>query len=50
MHRAVGWRVIGGSEIFHVDLEVRNDRLGFLFGYHGSFTCEWVPATDTRDG
>lgn len=31
---------------FHVDLEVRNDRFGFLFGYHGSFTCEWMPAID----
>ena len=31
---------------FHVVLEVRNDRFGFLFGYHGSFACEWVPATD----
>ncbi|MGR0221608.1 DUF4166 domain-containing protein [Agromyces sp. ZXT2-6] len=31
---------------FHIDLEVRNDRFGFLFGYRGSFTCHWVPATD----
>ena len=34
------------DERFHVDLEVRNDRFGFLFGYQGSFTCEWAPATD----
>lgn len=34
------------DERFHVDLEVRNDRFGFLFGYRGSFTCEWAPATD----
>lgn len=31
---------------FHVDLEVRNHRFGFLFGYQGSFRCEWMPATD----
>ncbi|MEW1833604.1 DUF4166 domain-containing protein [Microbacterium sp. NPDC079995] len=31
---------------FHVDLRVINDRFGFLFGYRGSFTCEWVPASD----
>jgi hypothetical protein len=30
---------------FHVDLEVTNDRFGFLFGYSGSFTCDWLPAT-----
>lgn len=34
------------DERFHVDLEVRNSRFGFLFGYRGSFTCEWMPATD----
>lgn len=31
---------------FHVDLEVTNHRFGFLFGYRGAFTCDWVPATD----
>ena len=31
---------------FHVDLEVRNARFGFLFGYRGSFRAEWMPATD----
>ena len=31
---------------FHVDLEVHNDRFGFLFGYRGSFDCEWVDASD----
>lgn len=35
---------------FVIDLEVRNDLLGFLFGYRGSFDCEFptdgvVPAT-----
>lgn len=34
---------------FHVDLEVHNRRLGFLFGYRGSFECEWIPATDAPD-
>ena len=34
------------DQAFHVDLEVRNHRLGFLFGYRGTFTCEWLPATD----
>lgn len=31
---------------FHVDLEVHNHRFGFLFGYRGSFTCDWISATD----
>lgn len=31
---------------FHVNLEVHNHRFGFLFGYRGSFVCEWLPATD----
>lgn len=30
---------------FQVDLEVHNERFGFLFGYRGSFTCEWTPAS-----
>ena len=34
------------DERFHVDLEVHNHWFGFLFGYRGSFTCEWMPATD----
>ena len=32
--------------LFHVDLQVHNDRFGFLFGYRGTFTCEWMPASD----
>ena len=28
-------------ECFVIDLEVRNDLLGFLFGYSGSFECEF---------
>jgi len=35
--------------MFHVDLEVHNDRLGFLFGYRGAFTCEWIPATEAPE-
>lgn len=31
---------------FHVELEVHNHRFGFLFGYRGSFVCEWVDAHD----
>ena len=34
------------DERFHVDLEVRNHRFGFLFGYRGTFQPEWIPATD----
>lgn len=37
------------DERFHVDLEVRNRRFGFLFGYAGSFECEWVEASDAPD-
>jgi len=39
-----------GDQLFHVDLEVRNSFFGFLFGYTGAFTCEWVPATDAPEG
>lgn len=38
-----------GDQRFHVDLEVNNDRFGFLFGYRGTFVCEWVPATEAPD-
>ncbi|NII42443.1 hypothetical protein E9228_003112 [Curtobacterium flaccumfaciens] len=37
------------DQSFHVDLEVLNRLFGFLFGYRGSFTCEWVPATDAPE-
>ena len=37
------------DESFHVDLEVHNHRFGFLFGYRGTFTCEWVAASDAPD-
>ena len=34
------------SDCFQIDLEVHNHQFGFLFGYRGSFECEWIPATD----
>lgn len=37
------------DQAFHVDLEVHNRVFGFLFGYRGTFTCEWTPATDIPD-
>lgn len=37
------------DQCFHIDLEVRNRRFGFLFGYTGTFECEWVPATDAPE-
>lgn len=38
------------DESFHVSLEVHNRRFGFLFGYNGTFTCEWVPHPMHRNG
>jgi len=37
------------DQAFHVDLEVHNRVFGFLFGYRGSFTCEWTSATDAPE-
>ncbi|QIG40984.1 DUF4166 domain-containing protein [Microbacterium sp. 4R-513] len=34
------------DQSFHIDLEVRNRRFGFLFGYRGAFQAEWIVATD----
>ncbi len=34
---------------FHISLEVRNRLFGFLFGYEGDFTCEYLPATDAPE-
>lgn len=34
------------AEVYRVSLEVENRALGFLFGYEGRFTCEFIPATD----
>lgn len=32
--------------VFVIDMEVRNKLLGFLFGYRGEFTCEYLEGTD----
>ncbi|MFJ2977739.1 DUF4166 domain-containing protein [Curtobacterium sp. NPDC087082] len=37
------------DQAFHVDLEVHNRVFGFLFGYRGTFTCEWTTATDAPE-
>jgi hypothetical protein len=37
------------DQSFHVTLEVHNHRFGFLFGYTGTFQCEWVPASDAPE-
>lgn len=34
------------AELFRINLEVRNPVFGFLFGYAGTFTCEFPEATD----
>lgn len=34
------------QQVFRIHLEVRNPVFGFLFGYTGTFTCEFPPATD----
>lgn len=34
---------------FHIDMQVHNQHFGFLFGYEGSFTCDWIPTTDAPD-
>lgn len=34
------------TEVYRVHLEVSNPTFGFLFGYQGWFTCDFVPATD----
>lgn len=33
------------SQRFHIDVHVHNNAWGPLFGYTGSFTCEWRPCT-----
>ncbi|WP_066038870.1 DUF4166 domain-containing protein [Herbiconiux solani] len=35
--------------VFRISMEVHNRVFGFLFGYEGTFTCEFVPATDAPD-
>nr|AGU12052.1 protein of unknown function DUF4166 [uncultured organism] len=34
---------------YRISMEVHNRVFGFLFGYEGTFTCEFVPATDAPD-
>lgn len=34
------------AQCYRIHLEVRNRVFGFLFGYEGTFTCEFVPAMD----
>jgi hypothetical protein len=35
---------------FGIRMEVRNRVFGFLFGYEGTFTCEFVAASDAPEG
>ncbi|MBX0300745.1 DUF4166 domain-containing protein [Cryobacterium sp. 1639] len=37
------------KNVYRIRLEVRNDFFGFLFGYEGEFTCDFVPASDAPD-
>jgi hypothetical protein len=37
------------TQEFHVDLQVRNRLLGFLFGYRGTFRCEFPDADDAPE-
>lgn len=37
------------KNVYRIRLEVRNDVFGFLFGYEGEFTCDFVPASDAPD-
>ena len=37
------------TNLYRIRLEVRNDFFGFLFGYEGEFTCDFVPASDAPD-
>jgi hypothetical protein len=34
------------ANVYRIRLEVRNRVFGFLFGYEGEFTCDFVPASD----
>lgn len=35
--------------VYRIDVEVRNPVLGFLFGYAGTFTCEFPGAADAPE-
>ena len=34
------------ASVYRINLEVRNHVFGFLFGYEGEFSCDFVPASD----
>jgi hypothetical protein len=35
--------------VYRIRMEIHNPVFGFLFGYDGEFTCEFVPATDAPE-
>jgi hypothetical protein len=35
--------------VYRVSMQIHNRLFGFLFGYDGEFTCEFVPATDAPE-
>lgn len=37
------------NDCFVIDLEVRNDILGFLFGYRGTFVCDFPEGADVPE-
>ena len=37
------------AAVYRINLEVRNPVFGFLFGYSGTFTCEFPPADGAPD-
>ena len=37
------------KNVYRIRLEVRNAVFGFLFGYEGEFTCDFIPASDAPD-
>jgi hypothetical protein len=37
------------KNVYRIRLDVRNRMFGFLFGYEGEFTCEYVPASNAPD-
>lgn len=37
------------AQLYRIDLQVRNPVFGFLFGYSGTFTCDFPPATDAPE-
>ena len=37
------------TDVYRIRLDVHNRVLGFLFGYDGEFTCEFVEASDAPE-